>query len=126
MSKCSVSERREGNIDIQNEYEKIKSFLDNAESEGDITRKTRNFIQDNFWLLFTLISQQQEMIGTRNVVDYDKELYKVLLFAENKILTLNEMLLLKTEHTEESVQSMDNVLYRIANTKLMLSESRAK
>ena len=49
-------------MDIQNEFNKIKASLENAEGWGNISKETRKEVQEKFWLLLTLINQQQETI----------------------------------------------------------------
>ncbi|MBG9693234.1 hypothetical protein ABD91_21075 [Lysinibacillus sphaericus] len=49
-------------MDIQKEFDKIKASLESAEGCGNISKETPKNVQERFWLLFTLINQQQETI----------------------------------------------------------------
>lgn len=77
-------------MDIQNEYEKIKSLLENAECLGNISGGTRKEIQEKFWSLLTLLNQQQETIATYEKTLKELPLQKELFesMEDNAIITV--------------------------------------
>lgn len=63
-------------MNIQQEFEKIKDYLKEAEQSGEMNPKAKAFLQDKFFLSFTLIALQQEkIVELREKLDQTVEFY---------------------------------------------------